>query len=64
MSWVFRFIANCRNKEKLSRSLDTAKTEKAKLFWIKHEQQKTEKTDNFKEDEGCLNLQENNAGIY
>ena len=42
-SWIFRFITNCRNKEKLSRPLDTAETEKARLFWIKHEQQKTEK---------------------
>ena len=31
-SWVFRFITNCRNKEKLSGPLDTADTEKAKLF--------------------------------
>ena len=36
--------------------MDTAETEKLKLFWIKHEQQKTEKTGNFKEDQGCLNL--------
>ena len=42
-SWIFRFITNCRNKEKLSRHLDTAETEKARLFWIKHELQKTEK---------------------
>ena len=56
ISWFFRFITNCRNKEKLSRPLDTAGSEKAKLFWIKHEQQKTEKTDNFKEDQDCLNL--------
>ena len=62
--WVFRFITNCRNKEKLSGLWDTAETEKVKLFWIKHEQQKTEKTDNFKEHQGCLNLQKNNAGIY
>ena len=61
-SWVFRFITNCRNKEKLSGPLDTAETEKAKLFWKKHEQQKTENT--FKEDQSCLNLQKNNAGIY
>ena len=63
-SWVFRFITNCRNKEKLSVPLDTAETEKGKLFWIKHEQQKTEKSDSFKEDQVCLNLQKNNAGIY
>ena len=44
--------------------MDTAETKKAKLFWIKHEQQKTEKADNFKEYQGCLNLQKNNAGIY
>ena len=56
-------FSNCRNKEKLSGPLDRAETEKAKLFWIKHEQRKTEKTDNFKEDQGCLNLQKNNAGI-
>ena len=57
-------FTNCRNKEKLSGPLDIVKTEKAKLFWTKHEQQKTEKTDNFKEYQGCLNLQKNNAGIY
>ena len=44
--------------------MDTAETEKAKLFWIKHKQQKTEKTDSSKEDQGCLNLQKNNTGIY
>ena len=63
-SWLFRSITNCKNKEKLSGPLDTAETEKAKLFWIKHEQEKTEKTDNFKEDQNCLNLRKNNAGIY
>ena len=62
-SWLFRSITNCKNKEKLSGPLDTAETEKAKLFWIKHEQEKTEKTDNFKEDQNCLNLRKNNAGI-
>ena len=61
---IFRFITKCKNKEKLSGPLDTAEAEKAKLFWIKHEQQKTEKTDNFEEDQACLNLQKNNAGIY
>ena len=64
MSWVFRFITNCRKKEKLSGPLDTAETEKAKLFWVKHKHQKTEKIDNFKKDQDCLNLQKNNAGIY
>ena len=44
--------------------MDTVETEKAKLFWVKREQQKTEKTDNFKEDQSCLNLQRNNAAIY
>ena len=44
--------------------MDTAETEKGKLFWIKHEQQKTEKSDSFKEDQVCLNLEKNNAGIY
>ena len=64
MSWVFRFITNCKNREKLSGLLDTPKSEKVKLFRIKHEQQKTEKTDNFKEDQGCLILRKNSAGIF
>ena len=34
------------------------------LFWIKYELQKNEETDSFKEDQGCLNLQRNSAGIY
>ena len=64
MSWVFRFITNYKNKEKLSDPLDTRETVKAKLFWIKLEQQKTEKTDNFKEDQRCLILRKNSAGIF
>ena len=34
------------------------------MFWIKHDQQETEKTDNFKEDQVCLNVQKNNTVIY
>ena len=67
ISWVFRFIPHCRNNGMMSYllgPLDTAESEKAQLFWIKHEQQKTEKTNSFKENQVCLNLQKNNAGIY
>ena len=39
-------------------------TEKAKVFQIKHEQGKVKTTDNFKEDQGQLNLQKNGTGIY
>ena len=36
--------------------LKTNETEKAKLFWIKHDQGKFETTENFKEDPGGLTL--------
>ena len=39
-------------------------TEKWKVFWIKHEQEKVEITDNFKDDEGWLKLLQNGAGIF
>ena len=61
-SRIYRFLENCRNKEKLSDLVKTNETEKDKAFWIKHKQGKFETTDNFKEDQSQLNLHKNGTG--
>ena len=47
-SWIYRFFENCKDERKLSVPLKKYSTEKAKMFWIKHEQVKIETTDHFK----------------
>ena len=47
----------------MSGPVETNETEKAKVFWIKLEQWKSETTDNFKEDQGEINLLKNGTWI-
>ena len=63
-SWIYRFLENIKCKEKFSGPVKTNETEKTKVFWITLEQEKLQITDNFKEDQGWLNLQKIAAGIY
>ena len=63
-SWIYRFLENIKCKEKFSGPVKTNETEKAKVFWITLEQEKLQITDNFKEDQGWLNLQKIATGIY
>ena len=63
-SWAYRFFENCKRKMIQSGPSKTNETEKAKVFWTKHEQGKVETTENFKEDQGLLNLQKNGTEIY
>lgn len=45
----YRFLENGKRKEKLLGPKKTNETEKAKEFWIKHEQRKVETKANIKE---------------
>ena len=53
----YRFLENWKRKEKLLGPKKTNETEKAKEFWIKHEQRKVETKANIKEHQRWLNLQ-------
>ena len=63
VSWVFRFINNCR-KAKRRGQLITEEINETKLLLIQRAQRECENSDSFGEDKLRLNLQKNSDGVY
>lgn len=65
MAWMRRFINNSKAKRRERRSgpLNTEDINQEIQFWIKREQTRFKDSDQFKEDQLTLNLQENGDGL-
>ena len=66
LSWVARFLHNCRNKPKqrLSGPLKTEEIDEQIGVWVKRAQATYLKTEQFEEDKLRLNLQKNSREVY
>ena len=64
LSWVQRFIHNCRQKHQVTGPLSTDETKEKIKCLIKHAQKDSESTKSFKNDCGRLNLQKDEDGIF
>ena len=66
MSWVKRFVLNCRKqtKEKISGPITTNEINEQKLQLMYYAQKLGEKSKHFANQKECLNLQVNSNGLY
>ena len=66
LSWVARFLHNCRHKPKqhLSGPLKIEEIDEQIGVWVKRVQAAYLKTEQFEEDKLRLNLQKNSRGLY
>ena len=66
MTWIRRFLNNCKQKKstRLVGPLTTSETDKEVRWWIRRAQESSSGTEKFGEDKLTLNLQKNSDGLY